>query len=475
VSLHKTKIAVVGSGPGGAIVGCLLAEAGMDVLIIEEGPYLELESCTPFTKDEMVQKYRNGGLTAALGNPKVQYVEGKCVGGGSEINSGLYHRTPEEVLRKWQFEFNVNDIDASDLTPYFEMCERDVTVSYLPEPAPQASKILSIGSAKLGWKALEIPRWFKYTSGTDGKITGTRQSMTKTYIPRAIQSGAKIKDKTKVLKLKQLGKKWVLDCITENAKNTIEAEFVFLCAGAIQTPALLRRSGIKDNIGNTLQLHPTAKVIAHFPEKINDKNLGVPVHQVKEFAPKISMGCSISSFPHLSIAKDWTEEEFNFVSANWKQMAIYYSMIVPEGMGKIRPLPGFRDPLVTYKLTPSDLKYLTEGLVKLCRLLLEAGATKLFPAINNLHPITSESQLMQIHGSIERKLFNLMTIHLFGSCPMGENKKKCATNSYGLVNGFNNLYISDASLLCSAPGVNPQGSIMAFAARNARNFIENNK
>ncbi|MGL4500300.1 MAG: NAD(P)-binding protein, partial [Planktothrix sp.] len=79
----KVEIAVIGSGPGGAITACLLAEAGRDVLLIEEGAYLSLESCEPFSVEEMIQKYRNGGLTAAFGQPKIQYVEGRCVGGGS--------------------------------------------------------------------------------------------------------------------------------------------------------------------------------------------------------------------------------------------------------------------------------------------------------------------------------------------------------------------------------------------------------
>ena len=66
-----------------------------------------------------------------------------------------------------------------------------------------------------------------------------------------------------------------------------------------------------------------------------------------------------------------------------------------------------------------------------------------------------------------------MTIHLFSSCPMGENKNLCAVNSYGKLFGYNNIYINDGSLLPNAPGVNPQGTIMAIARRNILNFIEN--
>jgi choline dehydrogenase-like flavoprotein len=64
-----------------------------------------------------------------------------------------------------------------------------------------------------------------------------------------------------------------------------------------------------------------------------------------------------------------------------------------------------------------------------------------------------------------------MTIHLFSSCPMGERRESCATDSFGRVHGMQDLYIADASILCDAPGVNPQGTIMALARRNALHFL----
>src|SRR5262245_27752202 len=98
----RAEVAVIGSGPGGAVTACTLAEAGRDVLLIEEGSSFPPESPPAFSLREMVEKYRNGGLTVALGPATVAYVEGRCLGGGSEINSGLYHRTPPDVLAAWR-------------------------------------------------------------------------------------------------------------------------------------------------------------------------------------------------------------------------------------------------------------------------------------------------------------------------------------------------------------------------------------
>ena len=64
-----------------------------------------------------------------------------------------------------------------------------------------------------------------------------------------------------------------------------------------------------------------------------------------------------------------------------------------------------------------------------------------------------------------------MTIHLFSSCPSGENTDRCATDSFGRVHGLENLFNVDGSQIPEAPGVNPQGTIMAIAFRNAEAFL----
>ncbi|MGA2661712.1 MAG: GMC oxidoreductase, partial [Verrucomicrobiota bacterium] len=77
----------------------------------------------------------------------------------------------------------------------------------------------------------------------------------------------------------------------------------------------------------------------------------------------------------------------------------------------------------------------------------------------------------QLPEMLPNGLARLMTVHLFSSCPMGEDQHVCATDSFGRVHGFDHLFVNDASLLCTAPGVNPQGSIMALARRNVIHFL----
>src|SRR5205814_614760 len=129
------EVLVIGSGPGGAVTASTLTAAGKDVIVLEEGPHLPLDSCVPFTIQEMQQKYRCGGLNPAVGAPKVPLVEGCCVGGGSEINSGLYHRTPPDILQHWRDRYQVRDLTPDDLLPHFEACEKALSVQLNPRPA----------------------------------------------------------------------------------------------------------------------------------------------------------------------------------------------------------------------------------------------------------------------------------------------------------------------------------------------------
>jgi choline dehydrogenase-like flavoprotein len=467
----ESDIAVIGSGPGGAITACLLAEAGREVLLVESGPFLTLEECPQFTRDEMERKYRNGGVTAALGRTKVAYVEANCVGGGSEINAGLYHRTPEDILEGWRRDFQLEGAGLADMVPHFEACERDVSVSYLPGEAPAASLKLHEGAGIKGWKSLEVPRWFKYGSGGAGE----KQSMSRTFVPRALAAGCKLVPGMRARRLKRSRGRWVVEAerVLPDGRRTrhrLRCKTLFVACGAIQTPALLQASGIAPLAGRALRMHPTVKVVARFPEAINSTDMGVPVHQVKEFSPRLSFGCSISGMPYLSLAMLDHPQHTREVDDGWPHMAIYYAMIA-GGSGSVRRLAGYRDPLVRFALGEKDMRDLADGTRKLGEMLFAAGAVALYPTVDGAAPLAGVEDLRKVADPLPQGRTGLMTIHLFSSCPMGEDKRRCVADSFGRVHGYENLYIADASLLCTAPGVNPQGSIMAFARRNALHFL----
>ena len=470
----RCQVAVLGSGPGGAVTAAALSSRGLDVVMVEEGPHLRLDSCPPFSLEEMRQKYRCGGLNPALGAPKIPLVEACCVGGGSEINSGLYHRTPPDILQLWRDRFGVRHLEESDLLPHFEACEAALSVQLNPGRQPAPSIKMKMGAERLGWKTVELPRWFKYSQepAPDGTIRGHRRSMTETFIPSAVAAGCRVLAGVRAKKLARARAHWQVQAVRNGQPFTIDAEAVFVCCGAVETPALLRRSGIKKNIGNTLALAPMIKVAAVFEDEVNSAYADIPAQQVKEFSPGITLGCSISSLPYLALAMTDHPDARIDLNRMWRRMSIYYATIVGPNTGLVRNLPLSRAPLVRYSLGVEQMQTLSTALQHLCRLLFATGAMELYPSIAGMPVLRSEADLSKIPSELPRTHTSLTTVHLFSSCPMGQALDTAAADSFGQVHGYANLFVNDASMLCTGPGVNPQGSIMAIARRNALHFSD---
>ena len=471
----RTDVLVVGSGAGGGPTAALLAEAGLDVVVVEEGGLVRQGEVEPFSLQQMDRQYRAGGVTAAVGSPAIAYAEGCCAGGGTEINSGLYRRPPEDVLWRWRQQYGLDDLDVGELYTICDEVEAELTVQPLPGPPTPASERLRAGAEQLGWDHGEIPRWMAYT-GVDA-ATGRRRSMTETYLPRATSAGARLAVGRRVDRLvldRRAGKIVATAAVVTDgagATTQIRCADVVVCGGAIQTPALLQRSGLGRRGGAVLAAHPTVKLTARFDDDVNVAD-DVPVHQVSEFAPDLSFGGSASSpgLVALALSDHWSL--FGEAVAAWQQMAVYYAAITSEGRGRVVAVPGWRDPLVTYHLTRRDRALLGRGLARLALVLLEAGATAVYPSFRGAPIVRSRRDLAVMQGTFAARRASLMTVHLCSTVPMGGDARRSATDGHGLVRGTANVYVNDASLLPDAPGVNPQASVMAVAIRNARRFLD---
>jgi choline dehydrogenase-like flavoprotein len=103
--------------------------------------------------------------------------------------------------------------------------------------------------------------------------------------------------------------------------------------------------------------------------------------------------------------------------------------------------------------------------------MLEAGAEEVFPSFRGAPAIRNRRDVATMQHAFSAAKATVMTVHLCSTVPMGEVLERCGADSFGRVHGCRNLYVNDASLLPTAPGVNPQASVMAFAIRNARRFV----
>ena len=471
---HDCDVLIIGSGAGGATTAATLAEAGHDVLIVEEGSWVAQGSVTPFSLEQMDRQYRSGGVTVALGLPSIAYTEGRCAGGGTEVNSGLYRRPPEYTLDRWRTDYQIEDLRTDDLQEICEEVETALDVQLVPGEQTPASDILGRGAERLGWEHDEIPRWMTYPA-SGRAVDGRRQSMTETYLPRALAAGARLLTEHRLDHLVMHRNRALRAELTSTADGeqpvTISFRDVIVCGGAIQSPAVLQRSGIRHRVGRTLAVHPTVKLAARFADEVNTP-ADVAVIQVKEFAPEISFGGSAShpGLVALALTDNW--KDFGHAITAWPELVIYYAAITSQGRGWVQAVPGLRDPIVTYRLTKRDRDLLGRGLARLALVMLEAGALEVYPSFHDAPVVRNRRDLATMTSTFAATRASVMTVHLCSTVPMGEDRRRCATNSFGKVHDIDNVYVNDASLLPDAPGVNPQASVMAIAIRNARRFAD---
>ena len=480
----KTDVLIIGSGAGGATTAFELAERGHDVLVLEEGREWTIEEYGKPPSAAMRSMYRQRGMTPIMGSTPIGYVEGCCVGGSTEINSGFWHRTPAEILLRWKSQFDLAHSSVNELADHFEWAENQLGVSTYPGEHPASTQVFERGIRAMGWSGQEVPRTAPGCKSTNtcaqGCPSGAKQGMSRSLIPRAKAAGAKLISRCRVDNLIRRRDR----VIGVNARITddsgfehqvqINAEHVFVCCGPTETPALLRRSGIKNRVGNSLGVHPMLKVVAHFDDVIDAHKSVLPLIQVKEFSPDISLGGSFFTPGHLAMALSENWPELSAEIDDYRQMASYYVAVKGVGRGSVRPSMFDRGVAqIRYSLTREDLRHLSTGLARLAEVLLAAGAKAVYPGVHGLPAIRSGVEAARwLDELLPSSALALTTVHAFSSCPMGERLDRCATDSFGRVREIENLNVNDASLLPDSPGVNPQGSVMAFARRNAVHFSE---
>jgi choline dehydrogenase-like flavoprotein len=474
------EVLVIGSGAGGATTALTLAERGRNVLMVEEGSRVPIADYGAAASVAMPRLYRARGMTPILGRVPIGYVEGRCVGGSTEINSGFWQRTPPETLLRWQARYGLAEARVEDLRPHFEWAEALLGVGLHGAPWPPSTAVFARGAERMGWSAQEAPRAAPGCRSTNacasGCPTAAKRGMSQSLIPAAEAAGARMLVDCRVrLLLAHRGR--ITGALAESLRPDgsralvrIDAEHVVVCGGPMETPALLRRSGIKLHVGDTLRIHPMLKVVARFPEVVNAHRSVLPLIQVKEFGPEITLGGGFVTPGHLALvlSENWNQARTRGALAHLPHLATYYVAVRGAGKGHVRSSFWGEHTLISHELDDEDVWNLSKGLARLAMLLLAAGAEEVYPGVFGLQPIRTDADAVKwLDDRLPREALSLTTVHAFSSCPTGERRDRCAADSFGRVHGFANLYVNDSSMLPDSPGVNPQGTIMAVARRNA--------
>ncbi len=479
-------VLVVGSGAGGAVAATVLAEAGLEVLMIEEGALHRTESFTTNVPEMIRALYRDAGTSMILGKPGILFAEGRCVGGSTVINGGMCWRTPERILERWEREERLPDIGPKAMERFFAEVEREVNPEVnRPDTFGRHNHLFEAGARKLGWTPTPNLRNMRRCAGLNncafGCPTGAKQSMLVTYVPRALRAGARLLSDAKVDRVLFEGRRAIGvrgSFLGNNGRPTYRfsahAPMIVLAAGARHTPGILKRSRLRARmIGRNLTTHPNAKVVGIFDERIDAWRGTHQAHQIHDFLEEgiligyamVPPGILAAGFP--GIAEDHAE-----------RMALYNHMLpaacLIEDSGRGRVVLGLdREPLMLYSLNERDTLTCHEGVARTAELLFAAGARKVMLPFSDFPEISSREEIGKIRArKPDPRRIELMTVHIMGSVRMATDAAHGATDPFGRLFEIDGLYVADASLFPTPVGVNPQETIMALAARNAEQWVE---
>lgn len=492
-SINETcDVCVVGSGAGGAVVAKELSEAGLSVIMLEEGGYFNVPDFRANdTINSIVNLYRDGGSTVLMGKPNVLYTEGRCVGGSTTINGGMCWRTPDKILKRWQWEKGLGDLTPKRMDFFFKRVEEMLAVApVLPEARNEDSEILKRGAEKLGYRVKANLRAHRACVGTNQCITGCptggKQSTLVTYIPAFLKAGGRLYANCRVKKIKTkrgratgiLGN--IIDPETKKVKASIRirSRITVVCGGAVQTPALLMRSGIPDDsgqLGKNLLAHPNTKVIGVFDDAVYGWKGVNQAYQVTEFMDEgILMGVNFVPPGIATLALPFYGAGFlQTMREIFNHCVLGAALIEDTSRGRVVNLP-FDQAVPFYQLNSRDFEHALRATALLAEIYFAAGAKKVYLPFAHLHEIDTIDELRKIYEyPIRPSDLELMTVHVMGTCQMGVDPKRSVINTFGESHQISGLYVADASIFPTSIGVNPQESIMAFATRTAFHIAEN--
>jgi choline dehydrogenase-like flavoprotein len=269
----------------------------------------------------------------------------------------------------------------------------------------------------------------------------------------------------------------------------IRARAVVLAGGAIQTPALLLRSGVKfPGVGMGLRLDPTTAMVGEFAHPIRTwegppQTVGVYRFQRLDpgaHGPWLEVA---PAHPGLAaLATPWQgASDFVRLLERIEYVATPIVLVRDGGEGRVG-VDGDGRPVLDYELARGDRTNLTRGLVETARILAAAGATRLLSlttpyieAGDGTHPIAPAEQDRFIEeirrAGARRHSIGLFSAHPMGSARAGPDPRRATARPTGEVHGIDGLWIGDGSLLPTAPGANPMLSIMACAWRTADRLL----
>jgi choline dehydrogenase-like flavoprotein len=470
---EECDVVIVGSGAGGAVAAAILAEAGLDVIVLETGQSYNRDSYPSDPLEAIAALYRDAGLTIAEGRPPIPVPVARTVGGTTVINSGTCFRAPEPVLEDWRRRFGIEW--ANDLDPRFAEAEEFLQVTPLdPERMGRNGQLAMEGATALGASGGPISRnagsCVQCSSCPFGCQIDAKRGMHVSYLPRAVAAGARLRAGVEARRvLVEGGRATGVRCVVggdggQRRAYTVRArQATIVAGGALGTPELLLRSGLGGNqVGRNLHIHPACWVGARYEEEVRGWDGVMQSYYIDQWAPQRLL--LEATFTPLAFGGAWlqgTGREHQQAMLEFGHVGSIGVHLSDESAGRIA-LARDGSLRAKYKLTSEDAARLTFGIARAAEIHFAAGATEVYPNIARAGVLTPKNLADFEATSFRPSELRLEAFHPMGTARIAtEGEGVCGPD--GSVHGVNDLFVADASLFPTSVGVNPMMTVIAFA------------
>jgi len=496
-------VAIVGSGAGAGITAELLTQAGLAVVIVEEGP---LKSSSDFRQreSEAYPSLYQESASRKTADKAISILQGRCVGGSTTVNWTSSFRTPDTTLRFWQERLGLTDYSREGLAPYFEQAERRLHIAPWLTTPNENNALLQRGAQKLGIAASVIARNVKgcWNLGSCGMgcPTNAKQSMLVTTIPAALDKGATLLVETRAEHLVLGGGKvQALRCVAVQANGapvvagqvstTIVARHFVLAGGAINSPAVLLRSKAPDphaRLGARTFLHPVVMSAAVLEQRVEGW-AGAPQsiytdHFMDTQPVDGPMGFKLEAPPLHPVIMATTMPGYGQPHADMLAkfphthvlLALLRDGFHPQAPGGQVKLRSDGSAVLDYPLTDFVMEGARRALLAMAEIQFASGAREVLPVHERSHPYTSWDTARSAIAALPMKplLTKVVSAHVMGGCAMAATEAQGVVRADGGHWQIENLSVHDGSLFPTSVGANPQLSIYGIVNRLAQGLAQ---